>query len=123
MQRSRRTESGCLTAIEGCIYNLKVQPIIIAEHLSKTYKSGKIEVPALRDVTFSIESGEFVSVVGPSGSGKSTLFYILGGLARATSGTLFIDGIDSVALGDAERTRMRRRASASSSRSSICCRR
>jgi putative ABC transport system ATP-binding protein len=85
-----------------------VQPIIIAEHLSKTYKSGKIEVPALRDVTFSIEPGEFVSVVGPSGSGKSTLFYILGGLARASSGKLFIDGIDFVALGDAERTRMRK---------------
>jgi putative ABC transport system ATP-binding protein len=85
-----------------------VQPIIIAEHLSKTYKSGKIEVPALRDVTFSIDPGEFVSVVGPSGSGKSTLFYILGGLARASSGTLFIDGIDFVALGDAERTRMRK---------------
>jgi putative ABC transport system ATP-binding protein len=85
-----------------------VQPIIIAEHLSKTYKSGKIEVPALRDVTFSIDPGEFVSVVGPSGSGKSTLFYILGGLARASSGTLFIDGIDFVVLGDAERTRMRK---------------
>ena len=85
-----------------------MQPIIIAEHLSKTYKSGKIEVPALRDVTFSIDPGEFVSVVGPSGSGKSTLFYILGGLARASSGTLFIDGIDFVVLGDAERTRMRK---------------
>jgi putative ABC transport system ATP-binding protein len=85
-----------------------VQPIIIAEHLSKTYRSGKIEVPALRDVTFSIGSGEFVSVVGPSGSGKSTLFYILGGLTRATSGKLFIDGIDFAALNDAERTRMRK---------------
>jgi len=92
----------------GCIYNPDVQPIIIAEHLSKTYRSGKIEVPALRNATFSIERGEFVSVVGPSGSGKSTLFYILGGLARATSGKLIIDGIDFVALGDAERTRMRK---------------
>ncbi len=85
-----------------------MQPIIVAEHLSKTYKSGKIEVPALRGVTFSIDPGEFVSVVGPSGSGKSTLFYILGGLARASSGSLFIDGIDFVALNDAERTRMRK---------------
>jgi putative ABC transport system ATP-binding protein len=85
-----------------------VQPIIVAEHLSKTYKSGKIEVPALRDVTFSIGAGEFVTVVGPSGSGKSTLFYILGGLARASSGKLFIDGIDFAALDDAERTRMRK---------------
>jgi putative ABC transport system ATP-binding protein len=85
-----------------------VQPIIVAEHLSKTYRSGKLEVPALRDVTFSIDPGEFVSLVGPSGSGKSTLFYVLGGLARASSGKLLIDGVDFVALGDAERTRMRK---------------
>ena len=85
-----------------------MQPIIIAEHLSKTYRSGKIEVPALRNATFSIGRGEFVSVVGPSGSGKSTLFYILGGLARATSGKLFIDGVDFAALNDGERTRMRK---------------
>ncbi len=85
-----------------------MQPIIIAEGLSKTYRSGKLEVPALRDATFSIESGEFVSVVGPSGSGKSTLFYILGGLARATAGKLVIDGVDFAALGDAERTKMRK---------------
>ena len=85
-----------------------MQPIIVADHLSKTYKSGKIEVPALRGVSFSVDPGEFVSVVGPSGSGKSTLFYVLGGLARASSGSLFIDGIDFVALNDAERTRMRK---------------
>ena len=85
-----------------------MQPIIIAEHLSKTYRSGKIEVPALRNATFSIERGEFVSVVGPSGSGKSTLFYILGGLARASAGKLVIDGIDFATLNDAERTRMRK---------------
>ena len=85
-----------------------MQPIIVADHLSKTYKSGKIEVPALRGVSFSVDPGEFVSVVGPSGSGKSTLFYILGGLAHASSGSLFIDGIDFVALNDAERTRMRK---------------
>jgi putative ABC transport system ATP-binding protein len=85
-----------------------VQPIIIADHLSKTYRSGKIEVPALRNATFSIERGEFVSVVGPSGSGKSTLFYILGGLARATSGKLLIDGIDFAGLNDGERTKMRK---------------
>ena len=85
-----------------------MQPIIIAERLNKTYRSGKIEVPALRSATFSVNEGEFVSVVGPSGSGKSTLFYILGGLTRATSGKLIIAGADFVTLSDAERTRMRK---------------
>jgi putative ABC transport system ATP-binding protein len=92
----------------GCIYNFRVQPIIVADHLSKTYRTGKIEVPALRSVSFAIEPGEFVSVVGPSGSGKSTLFYILGGLTRATTGSVKIDGVDFATLDDAERTRMRK---------------
>jgi putative ABC transport system ATP-binding protein len=82
--------------------------MIRAEHLGKTYRSGKLDVPALRDATFSVEPGEFVSIVGPSGSGKSTLFYLLGGLTRASSGRVLIGGIDFSALGDAERTKMRR---------------
>jgi putative ABC transport system ATP-binding protein len=85
-----------------------VQPIIRADHLGKTYRSGKLEVPALRDVSFSAEPGEFVSVVGPSGSGKSTLFYLLGGLTRASSGKIEIDGVDFATLNDAERTKMRK---------------
>jgi len=83
-------------------------PIIVAKNLGKTYRSGKLEVPALRNVSFSIEKGEFVAIVGPSGSGKSTLFYILGGLTPATSGSVEIDGIDFAKLTDAERTKMRR---------------
>jgi putative ABC transport system ATP-binding protein len=82
--------------------------MIRAEHLGKVYRSGRLDVPALRDATFSVEAGEFVSIVGPSGSGKSTLFYLLGGLTRATSGKVFIGGVDFSTLGDAERTRMRR---------------
>jgi len=85
-----------------------MEPMIRAENLGKTYRSGRLEVPALRDATFSVEPGEFVSIVGPSGSGKSTLFYLLGGLTRATSGRVFIGGTDFASLGDAERTRMRR---------------
>ncbi|MGA7884983.1 MAG: ABC transporter ATP-binding protein [Acidobacteriaceae bacterium] len=85
-----------------------MEPMIRAEHLGKTYRSGKLDVPALRDATFSVDPGEFVSIVGPSGSGKSTLFYLLGGLTRASSGRVFIGGVDFSALGDAERTRMRR---------------
>jgi putative ABC transport system ATP-binding protein len=85
-----------------------VQPIIRAEHLGKTYRSGKIEVQALRDVSFSVEPGEFISIVGPSGSGKSTLFYLLGGLTRASTGRIEIDRINFATLNDAERTKMRK---------------
>jgi putative ABC transport system ATP-binding protein len=82
---------------------------IEAVELRKTYHVGKIEVPALRGISFSVLKGEFVSVVGPSGSGKSTLFYLLGGLTQADSGRVVIDGDDFTKLSDAERTRMRRR--------------
>jgi putative ABC transport system ATP-binding protein len=83
-------------------------PIIIAQDLGKTYRNGKLEVPALRHVNFEIAPGEFVAIVGPSGSGKSTLFHILGGLTPATTGHVTIDGTDFAKLSDAERTRMRR---------------
>jgi putative ABC transport system ATP-binding protein len=81
---------------------------IEAVELRKTYRVGKIEVPALRGISFSVPRGEFVSVVGPSGSGKSTLFYLLGGLTRADSGHVMVDGDDFAKLSDGERTRMRK---------------
>jgi putative ABC transport system ATP-binding protein len=84
------------------------EPIIRAENLTKVYRSGKIEVAAVRGVTFSVPKGEFLAIVGPSGSGKSTLFYLLGGLTRATSGTVVIGGVDFASLNDAERTRLRK---------------
>src|SRR5437016_8648439 len=84
-------------------------PFIEAENLRKTYRLGKIEVPALRGIVFTVQRGEFVSIVGPSGSGKSTLFYLLGGLTRADSGRIVIDGDDFSKLSDAERTTMRKR--------------
>jgi putative ABC transport system ATP-binding protein len=82
---------------------------IEARDLRKTYHVGKIEVQALRGISFSVQRGEFVSVVGPSGSGKSTLFYLLGGLTRADGGSVVLDGDDLASLSDAERTRMRKR--------------
>jgi putative ABC transport system ATP-binding protein len=87
---------------------LATPPIILARDLGKTYRSGKLEVTALRNVNFAITPGEFVAIVGPSGSGKSTLFYILGGLTNATSGSVLIDGTDFAKLTDGERTKMRR---------------
>src|SRR5246500_1314198 len=82
---------------------------IEAKDLRKTYHVGKIEVEALRGISFSVQKGEFVSIVGPSGSGKSTLFYLLGGLTRADGGSVVLDGDDLAKLSDAERTRMRKR--------------
>src|SRR5450432_4618887 len=88
---------------------LQMAAIIKAIELHKTYHIGKIEVPALCGISFQVEKGEFVSVVGPSGSGKSTLFYLLGGLTRADGGRVLIDGDDFAQLSDAERTRLRKR--------------
>ena len=84
-------------------------PIIVAQDLSKIYRSGRIAVSALKDVSFTVARGEFVSIVGPSGSGKSTLFYLLGGLTRATAGSVLIDGVNLANLPDAERTAVRGR--------------
>lgn len=82
--------------------------IIEAENIRKTYHVGKVAVPALRGISFTVKTGEFVSVVGPSGSGKSTLFYILGGLTHPDSGRVVIGGTDFSMLTDSERTRLRK---------------
>src|SRR6266481_5396996 len=81
---------------------------IEARELRKTYRVGKVDVPALRGISFSVQKGEFVTIVGPSGSGKSTLFYLLGGLTRADSGSVTIDGVDFATLSDGERTNLRK---------------
>jgi putative ABC transport system ATP-binding protein len=83
-------------------------PIILAENLTKVYASGKLEVTAVRGVSLAVQPGEFVAIAGPSGSGKSTLFYLLGGLTKATSGRVVIDGVDFATLDDGERTRLRK---------------
>ena len=83
--------------------------IIQVERITKVYRIGKVEVPALRGVSFEVQRGEFVSIVGPSGSGKSTLFYIMGGLTGPTSGRVLIDGDDFAQMSDAKRTDMRKR--------------
>jgi len=82
--------------------------LIQVKKLVKKYHMGDVEVSALRGVDLNVQKGEFIAIVGPSGSGKSTLFYILGGLASATSGTVLIDGRDLAAMSDTERTAIRR---------------
>jgi len=72
------------------------------------YRTGRMEVPALRGVSVSILPGEFVSIMGPSGCGKSTLLHVIGGLAQATTGKVLLDGNDLTAMTDAERTLLRR---------------
>jgi len=83
--------------------------ILKAENLEKTYRVGKVDVPALRGVSLAAEAGEFVAVMGPSGCGKSTMLHLLGGLLTPTKGRIVIDGEDLTAATDAKRTDIRRR--------------
>ena len=83
--------------------------LLRCEHLTKIYGAGENQVTALSDVSFSVEKGEFVSVIGPSGSGKSTLLHILGGVDKPTSGKVFIDGTDMHALKEDQLAVFRRR--------------
>jgi len=83
--------------------------LILVRDLTKTYYIGKIAVPALRGVSFRIESGEFVAVMGPSGSGKSTLMNLLGCLDRPTAGAYVLDGQDVSRLSDSARATIRNR--------------
>lgn len=83
--------------------------IVKVEHLSKVYGKGENAVYALNDISFSVDRGEFVAIVGASGSGKSTLLHILGGVDRPTSGKVFIDSEDICALNDTQLAIFRRR--------------
>lgn len=69
-----------------------MQPLLKAENIIKTYQTGDVEVHALKGVSFTIEDGELIVVLGPSGSGKSTMLNILGGIETATSGDIFYEG-------------------------------
>ena len=68
--------------------------ILKVEHLSKIYGKGETIVKAVDDISFSVEKGDFVAIVGASGSGKSTLLHLLGGVDRPSTGKVFIDGVD-----------------------------
>jgi len=85
-----------------------LEPILKTEDLWKVYRSGKMEVPALRGVNMEVFPGEFVSIMGPSGCGKSTMLHVIGGLAQATRGRVLLDGNDLTTMTDAARTLLRR---------------
>jgi putative ABC transport system ATP-binding protein len=82
--------------------------IIRLRNLRKVYRTGKVDVEALRGVNLEVPEGEFLSIVGPSGSGKSTLFHIVGGLTPPTSGEVVVAGENLAEIGDRGRTRLRR---------------
>ena len=83
--------------------------ILRVENLVKTYGKGENEVRALAGVSFSVEKGEFVAIIGPSGSGKSTLLHILGGVDQPTSGKVFMNGQDVYAQNEEQLAIFRRR--------------
>ncbi|MBR2002043.1 MAG: ABC transporter ATP-binding protein [Firmicutes bacterium] len=83
--------------------------ILRVEHLSKIYGQGENEVRALDDVSFSVEKGQFVAIIGPSGSGKSTLLHILGGVDRPTGGRVYLEDQDVFAQNEDQLAIFRRR--------------
>lgn len=87
----------------------KIMEILKVEHLSKTYGKGETLVHALNDVSFTVNKGEFVAIVGKSGSGKSTLLHILGGVDRPTGGNVFVDGENVYQLNETALAIFRRR--------------
>ena len=83
--------------------------ILRVEHLSKVYGSGDNAVHALNDVSFGVEKGQFLAIIGPSGSGKSTLLHILGGVDKPTSGNVYLNGEDVYSRSDTQLAIFRRR--------------
>ncbi len=81
---------------------------VVAENLVKQYKNGNAAVSAISDITFQIESGEFVGIMGESGAGKSTLLSIMGAMNAPTSGSFMVDEIDVYSLGQEQRADFRR---------------
>ena len=83
--------------------------LLKVEHLSKVYGRGENRVEALNEVSFTMNKGEFMAIIGPSGSGKSTLLHILGGVDQPTSGKVFVDGVDVYAQNQEQLAVFRRR--------------
>lgn len=85
-----------------------VKSFIVFENVKKTYKVGDVEINASNGVDFNIEKGEFVVIVGPSGAGKTTILNLLGGMDKATSGKIIVDGKDVAMYDEKQLTQYRR---------------
>jgi putative ABC transport system ATP-binding protein len=83
-------------------------PLLIADHVRKTYLAGDTTVDAVRDISLTVESGDFVALVGPSGCGKSTLLHLCGGMDRPSAGSVTLEGARLEGLDDDRLTRVRR---------------
>ncbi|HVP41036.1 MAG TPA: ABC transporter ATP-binding protein [Candidatus Krumholzibacteriaceae bacterium] len=81
--------------------------VLEVKDVKKTYRMGRVSVPALRGVSFDVEEGEFLTIFGPSGSGKSTLLHLIGGLDRPDGGEIIVDGSNLLQLSDDKRARLR----------------
>ena len=86
------------------------QAVIRCESVTKTFREGRLNVPVLRGIDFTVDPGEQIAIIGASGSGRSTLLHILGGLAEPTTGKVIVNGQDIDALGQAEQGTLRNQA-------------
>lgn len=89
--------------------NRLIIPAIEGKHISKDFMLGTTTTHILKDISFNVNKGEFVSIMGPSGAGKSTLLYILGGLDKPTKGSVYLDGTDISQFDDEKMSLLRRR--------------
>ena len=89
---------------------MTVEPLLVAQHVRKVYRTGTVEVEALRDLDLAVNAGEMVGVMGPSGSGKTTLLNCLSGLDDIDSGHVLVHGRDLFAMADGARTEHRARS-------------
>src|SRR6185503_19463989 len=101
--RRRRTGKRFLMVVSRESEPSASAPVISLKDIHKIYRTGEIEVHALRGVSLQVRRGEFVAVMGPSGSGKSTMMNIIGCLDRLTSGTYILDGVDVSTMSKNER--------------------
>ena len=106
IERIRQIESNS----ELVIYEEVIMSVVKVENLTRIFKQGPDEIYAVDNVSFSIEKGEFVAIVGQSGSGKTTLLNLLGGVDKPTSGSICIDGVDLIDIDDKQFAELRRRS-------------